>query len=122
MLGRGASTDRATTLFPGRGAVVVGAEQCSGKRVVSRSVLFWFWRGWAGFWREGAERAGVSGLPSPEEVSILEELSAARKNLDVTFASGSKDRGYGKLGLELEGQLAQLFTVLLYAFPLQQSS
>ena len=42
VLRRRASTDRATTLFPGRGEVAVGAEQCFGKRVVSRSVLFGF--------------------------------------------------------------------------------
>ena len=76
MLGREASTDRATTLFPGRGAVREGLELGAGKRVVSRSVLFWFWRRWAGFGREGG---GVRVLLSPEEVSVLEELSAAKK-------------------------------------------
>ena len=52
-------------------------------------------------------------------MSGLEELSVARKNPEVTFASESKDRSYGKFGLEREGQSVQLLAVLPYAFPLQ---
>ena len=49
-------------------------------------------------------------LLSPEGVSGLEELSAARKNPEVTFASGSRVRSYGKFGLEFVVQLGAAFS------------